>query len=266
MGFDLHSAPPNARHESRASARPLQALETYGGLPLRIPRGYAGAGKRRTRARGGDLRRFDTKQHQAYGGIDRHARRMDVCILNPAGAIMLHRNRHASPEPFLKAIAPSRAEMIVAVEGLFTWSWLADLCAQEGSTVGLGPVLSMHAIHGGQATHDTIDAHTMAVWLHGSLLPQASVDPAARRTTRELRRRRMSLVRQRTEWLTPVQQPNSQSHRPELGQNMADQAHCHGVAARLPAPRHRAPHAVPQTPQWPAHEQRALRVYGGKAE
>jgi hypothetical protein len=179
---------------------------------------------------------FDTKQHQAYGGIDRHARRMDVCILNPAGAIMLHRNRHASPEPFLKAIVPSGAEMVVAVEGLFTWSCLADLCAQEGSPVGLGPVHSMHAIHGGQATHDTIDAHTMAVWLHGSLLPQASVDPAARRVTRELRRRRMSLVCQRAEWLTPVQQPNSQSHRPELGQNMADQAHRHGVAARFPHP------------------------------
>ena len=49
--------------------------------------------------------RFYTKQHQAYGGIDLHARSMYVCILNQDGEIMLHRNMKASPEP-LKAMAP----------------------------------------------------------------------------------------------------------------------------------------------------------------
>jgi hypothetical protein len=50
--------------------------------------------------------RFYTKPHQCYGGIDLHARTMYVCILNQDGAILLHRNRPASPEPFLKAMAP----------------------------------------------------------------------------------------------------------------------------------------------------------------
>jgi hypothetical protein len=51
---------------------------------------------------------------------------------------------------------------------------------QQLAGIRMEPVPSLpHAIHGGQATHDTIDAHTMAVWLHGSLLPQASVDPVA---------------------------------------------------------------------------------------
>jgi hypothetical protein len=62
-----------------------------------------------------------TNQQQAYGGIDLHARSMYVCLLHQEGEIRLHRNMHASPEPFLKAITPSREEMGGAVEGLFPW-------------------------------------------------------------------------------------------------------------------------------------------------
>ena len=37
------------------------------------------------------------------------------------GDILLHRNMKAAPEPFLKAIAPSRDGLVVAVACLFTW-------------------------------------------------------------------------------------------------------------------------------------------------
>jgi hypothetical protein len=98
-----------------------------------------------------------------------------LCILNQDGEIMLHRNRPAAPAPFLKAIAPYRAERVVAVECLFTWSWLADLGAQAGIPVVLGHALSMTASQGGKAKHDQIDAHQIAVLLRGGRLPQASV-------------------------------------------------------------------------------------------
>jgi len=74
----------------------------------------------------------------------------------------------------------------VAVACLFTWYWLADLCAAEGIAVVLGHALSMKAIHGGKAKNDQIDAHKMAVLLRGGLLPQASVSPAPMRATRDL--------------------------------------------------------------------------------
>jgi len=35
--------------------------------------------------------RFYTQQHQHYCGIDLHARTMYLCILNPAGEVLLHR-------------------------------------------------------------------------------------------------------------------------------------------------------------------------------
>jgi len=117
--------------------------------------------------------RFYTKQHPFYCGIDLHARTMYVCILNHDGEMMLHRHMPASPEPLLKAIAPYRDHLVVAVEGIFTWYWLADLCAREGMAFVLGHALSMKASHRGKAKNDTIDAQTIAVLLRGGMLPQA---------------------------------------------------------------------------------------------
>ena len=133
-------------------------------------------------------------QHQFYCGIDLHARSMYVCILDQAGEIQLHQNMKASPEAFLRAMTPDRADIVVAVECLLTWYWRADLCAQEGIPFVLGHALSMKAIHGGKAKHDTIDAHKMAVWLRGGMLPQAYVYPADMRATRDRLRRRMDLT------------------------------------------------------------------------
>ena len=65
--------------------------------------------------------RFSTQQHPCYCGIDLHARTMDVCILNHDGEIVVHRHRPTSPEALLKTIAPSREQMVIAVECLFTW-------------------------------------------------------------------------------------------------------------------------------------------------
>ena len=64
--------------------------------------------------------RFYTKQHPFYCGIDLHARPMYLCVLNQDGEILVHRNMPAGPEPLLKAIAPYRDHIVVAVECLFT--------------------------------------------------------------------------------------------------------------------------------------------------
>jgi len=189
-----------------------------------------------SRRRGGDLIRFYTKQHPFYCGIDLHARSMYVCILTQEGEILLHRNMKASPETFLKAIAPYREAMGVAVECIFTWYWLADLCAQEGIPFVLGHALYMKAIHGGKAKNDKIDAHKIAVLLRGGMLPQAYVSPADMRATRDLLRRRMYLTRKRAELLAHIQNTNSQYNLPEIGTKLAYQANRDGVAERFPDP------------------------------
>jgi transposase len=158
---------------------------------------------------------------------------MYLCVLNQEGEILLHRNMKAGPEPFLKAIAPYREGLVVCVECIFTWYWLADLCTAEGIPFVLGHALYMKAIHGGKAKNDTIDAHKIAVLLRGGMRPQAYVYPAEMRATRDLLRRRMHLMRKRAELLAHIQNTNSQYNLPEIGKKLAYKANRAGVAERF---------------------------------
>jgi hypothetical protein len=119
--------------------------------------------------------RFDPTPHPYDWGSALHARTMYVCILDQAGETLLHRHRQATPAALLKAIAPYRAQIVIAAEGLGTWDWLADFCADQRLPGVLGQALYMQAIQGGKAKHDTIDAHNIAGLLRGGMLPQASV-------------------------------------------------------------------------------------------
>jgi transposase len=180
--------------------------------------------------------RFYNAQHPFYCGIDLHARAMYVCILNQAGETLLHRNMKTTPEAFLNVIAPYRPDIVVAVECMFTWYWLADLCADEEIPFVLGHALYMKAIHGGKAKNDKIDSQKIAVLLRGGMLPQAYVYPAEMRATRDLLRRRMHLAHKRGELLAHVQNTNSQYNLPAIGKNIAYKANRDGVAERFADP------------------------------
>jgi hypothetical protein len=161
---------------------------------------------------------------------------MYLCILNQEGEVLLHRDMKAAPGPFLKAIAPYREDLVVCVECIFTWYWLADLCTQEGIPFVLGHALYMKAIHGGKAKNARRDAYKLAMLLRGGMIPQASVYPAAMRATRDLLRRRMPLMRKRAALLTHSQNTNSQYHLPTSGKTIASKANRTGVAERFPEP------------------------------
>jgi len=109
--------------------------------------------------------RFHNGQHKHWCGIDLHARTMYLCILDSQGQILLPRNPRATPEAFLEAVASYRDGLVISVECLFTWCWVADLCAREGIAFVLGHALYMKAIHGGKAKNDRIDALKIATLL-----------------------------------------------------------------------------------------------------
>jgi hypothetical protein len=149
--------------------------------------------------------RFYNRQHRHYCGIDLHVKTMYICILDSVGQVLVHRNVKSTPQAFLEIVAPYRDDLVVAAECMFTWYWLADLCAAEGIAFVLGHALAMKAIHGGKAKNDKIDSHKIASLLRGGLLPQAYVYPAGMRSTRDLLRRRLHLVRKRGELLAHIQ-------------------------------------------------------------
>jgi len=180
--------------------------------------------------------RFYNRPHTYYCGIDLHVKTMYVCILDGTGQVLVHRNMPSTPPAFLAVVAPYRDGVAVAVECMFTWYWLADVCAAEGIAFVLGHALAMKAIHGGKAKNDRIDAHKIAVLLRGGMLPQAYVYPAAMRSTRDLIRRRLHLVRKRGQLLAHIQNTRAQYNLPVFGRKLAYHANRAGVVEHFPDP------------------------------
>ena len=96
--------------------------------------------------------RFFTQQHRFYCGIDLHAKTMYVCILDQSDDKLVHQNIPTDAKTFLELIAPYRDDIVVAVECMFSWYWLADLCQAKNIAFVLGHALYMKAIHSGNST------------------------------------------------------------------------------------------------------------------
>ena len=160
--------------------------------------------------------RFYTKQHSFYCGIDLHARLLAICIVDQAGAVVCRTQIPADKQILLSTLAPYRADVVVAVECLFAWYWVADLCAAEKIPFVLGHALYMKAIHGGKAKNDDIDAEKIGRLLKGGNIPVAYVYPKGLRETRDLLRRRMYFVHERAALITHVQILNAQYNLPEF--------------------------------------------------
>ena len=150
-----------------------------------------------------------------------------------AGKVLVHRDLKTPPDLFLNVIKPYREDIVVAVECIFTWCWLADICVKENIPFVLGHALYMKAIHGGKSKNDKIDSFKIATLLRGGTIPMAYVYPRQMRSTRDLLRRRMYLMRKRSELLAHVQNTNSQYNLPQLGKKIAYKANREGVAERF---------------------------------
>ena len=180
--------------------------------------------------------RFYTRQHKHYCGIDLHARTMYLCVLDRAGGVLLDQNIRCDAKGFLRTIAPYRDDLVVAVECIFSWYWLADLCAREQIPFVLGHALYIKAIHGGKAKNDRIDAHKIATLLRGGMLPEAYVYPPEMRATRDLLRRRLYLVRKRGQLLAHIQNTHHQYNLPEPTRKLIYRANRMGIAEAFSDP------------------------------
>jgi hypothetical protein len=76
--------------------------------------------------------------HKHYCGVDLHSRTIYLCIVGRDGAVLRHRNLPCDRDRFLLTIAPYREDLVVAVECVYSWCWLADVCAREGIAFVLG--------------------------------------------------------------------------------------------------------------------------------
>jgi transposase len=118
---------------------------------------------------------------------------------------------------FCRPLPPYREGLVVGVECIFCWYWIADLCETEGIDFILGHALYMKSIHGVKTKNDRIDSLKIARLLRGGNFPVAYVYPPEMRATRDLMRRRNHFVRKRAELISHIQNTTMQYNLDPLG-------------------------------------------------
>ena len=101
-------------------------------------------------------------------------------------------------------------DIVIGVECIFTWYWIADFCAERNINFALGHALYMAAIYKGKTKSDKIDSEKIANMLQGGFFPVAYAYPKQNRAVRDLLRRRLYYVRQKAELSVDLQNTNHQ--------------------------------------------------------
>ncbi len=53
---------------------------------------------------------------------------MYLCVLDSKSRVKLHKDIKTSPDALMKAINPYLDGLVIAVECMFSWYWVADFC------------------------------------------------------------------------------------------------------------------------------------------
>jgi transposase len=155
-----------------------------------------------------------------YAGVDLHATSLFLVVLDTDAHTRFARNLPAQPEPFLRAVQPFRAGLLVACECVHPWYWLADTCRDQDIPFVLGHAWAMKAVHGCKTKCDRKDAEAIARLLKGGNFPPAYAYPRERRGLRDLLRARLRLVRQRAELYGHVHTARRQANLPPVSNDV----------------------------------------------
>ena len=106
----------------------------------------------------------------------------------------------------LSALEPFQQDLQgIAVESTYNWYWLVDGLQDHGYKIHLANPSAIKQCEGLKHTDDTWDSFWLAHLLRLNILPEGYIYPKEERSVRDLLRRRMMLVRQRTTHILSLQ-------------------------------------------------------------
>jgi transposase len=109
-------------------------------------------------------------------------------------------------QKILALLAPHRNELAgIVVESTYNWYWLVDGLMAEGYDVRLANTVAMKRYDGLKHSDDETDAAHLAHLLRLGILPTGYIHPPTERALRDLARKRIQLVRDRTRHVLAVQ-------------------------------------------------------------
>jgi len=134
-----------------------------------------------------------------YCGIDLHSNNAMYVITDEQDKQLLRQRLPNELPVVLKTLAPYRARLkVVAVESTYNWYWLVDGLQEQEYPVVLANPAEMEQYDGIKEADDLSDAAFIARLARLGVLPTGYIYPKADRPVRDLLRRRMLLVQQRT--------------------------------------------------------------------
>ncbi len=136
---------------------------------------------------------------KVMAGIDLHSNNLVVGIMDQDGKRVGEKKLPCELEAVVRFLAPFKPRLEqVAVESTYNWYWLVDGLQGLGYPVVLANPAAMEQYSGIKNAGDTNDAFFLAEQLRLKILPTGYIYDAELRPVRDLLRRRMLLVHQRT--------------------------------------------------------------------
>ncbi len=134
-----------------------------------------------------------------YCGIDLHANNSVISLLGDEQKIVFEK-RLPNDIDVIRSVLSRYAEDIkgIAVESTYNWYWLVDGLMDAGYSVHLANTVAIQQYSGLKYTNDYTDASHLAHLLQLNILKEGYIYPKEQRAVRDLLRRRMFFVRQRT--------------------------------------------------------------------
>ena len=136
---------------------------------------------------------------KVMAGIDLHSNNAVIALVNEQGQRLGHKKVPCHIDAVEKFLQPHRPQLSrIAVESTFNWYWLVDGLQQRGYPVVLANPAGMTQYDGLKHADDKTDAYHLANLLRLEILPTGHIYDRELRPVRDLLRRRVSLVQQRT--------------------------------------------------------------------
>lgn len=132
-------------------------------------------------------------------GMDLHSNNVMAAVVDEDGRRLVHKKLECDLKKVAEFLAPYKEQLEkVAVESTYNWYWLVDGLSAQGYPMVLANPVKIEQYSGLKHADDTSDAYFLAELLRLGILPTAHIYDAQLRPVRDLLRRRMSLVQQRT--------------------------------------------------------------------
>jgi len=132
-------------------------------------------------------------------GIDLHSNNALCGLMDESGRRLVHKKLPCELPAILQLLEPYKERIAtVAVESTFNWYWLVDGLEDHGYHVVLANPARMKPYDGLKHTDDVSDAFFLTELLRLNILPTGHLYERKTRPVRDLLRRRLLLVRQRT--------------------------------------------------------------------